>query len=111
MTTSAPASKILDDLINIVDARARRQRSLDPSRKQADPEQWQPDLMARAQLKIGYERKTSKINIRLIEPVEQHQSIGAGISELPSHVTDGAEMRPAATGIATAAFTDLRMSR
>ncbi len=50
------------------------------------PSQNQQALGWRAQAQIGRHRQVLQIDVRLIEPVEEHQRVGTGLGQAHRHV-------------------------
>ena len=76
----------LGRLFGSVDAGGGGQGTVDPSVQYRDPPQHEAELGRRGQDQVGDDLQTVKVDVGLVETVEQHQAIGPGRYEALGHV-------------------------
>ena len=64
-----------DRLIHALDAGRRGERAAHLSGERADPRQRQPNLRRRAKVKVAAEPHREKVNVGLVEPIEQREVV------------------------------------
>ncbi len=87
MATSAPASSSFTTAsASWTPVVAASDASMRPVQDRHPP-QYESHLGRRAQDEVGRRGERLEIDVGLVEAVEQHQSVGAGVDEATGHVT------------------------
>ncbi len=82
MATRAPAIIAFTTSVAGVHAAGERQVGLDAAVQHRHPVQPQQQLVRVAQDQVGHHFQRFQVEIRLVEAVEQHQRVGAGLVQL-----------------------------
>ena len=95
MATSAPTMSALTTSVPAWMPDRRRQRDVRAELwpQDGDPAQRQPQLPRLAQLDAGHDVERLEVEVGLVEAVEQHQPVGAGVDDARREVGHGRVVR------------------